>query len=270
MPRTDFTEISRRYERDSLVQKAAAEVLLSLLDLAPGEDVLDLGCGTGHIARRIAELTSGRVLGLDPSPGMIAEATSRHGSARVAFEVEAAEDLGAEGAFDAIFCNSALQWFRDPARALTACRRALRPGGRMAVQAPARSEYCPQFLQGIAAVARDPATAGTFARFRPPWLFLEAAEDYADLFRAAGFAVPFARIEAARSRHAPEQALAIFDSGAAAGYLNPDCYGGGLPGGYAEAFRRVMGQTFEALREQDGRLELEFRRLYLLAVNEAP
>jgi hypothetical protein len=31
-----------------------------------------------------------------------------------------------------------------------------------------------------------------------------------------------------------------------------------------------MGQTFEALREQDGRLELEFRRLYLLAVNEAP
>jgi hypothetical protein len=87
-----------------------------------------------------------------------------------------------------------------------------------------------------------------------------------DVFRAAGFAVPFARIDAARSRHAPEQALAIFDSGAAAGYLNPDCYGSALPGGYVEAFRRIMARTFEALAEPDGRLELEFRRLYLLAV----
>jgi ubiquinone/menaquinone biosynthesis C-methylase UbiE len=270
MSRIDFTEISRRYERDSLVQRAAADVLLSLLDLRQGEDVLDLGCGTGHLARRISELTSGRVLGIDPSAGMIAEASSRHGSARVAFQIGEAEELGAQGSFDAIFCNSALQWFRDPARALAACRRALRPGGRMALQAPARREYCPQFLQGIAAVARDPATAATFARFRSPWFLLEAAEDYADLFRAAGFTVPLARIDSARSRHPPGQALAIFDSGAAAGYLNPDCYGGALPGGYAEAFRSIMARTFEALAETDGRVELEFRRLYLLAVNQGP
>lgn len=270
MSRIDFTEISHRYERDSTVQKAAAEVLLALLDLGQGEDVLDLGCGTGHLARRISELTSGRVLGVDPSPGMIAEASARHGSARVAFEVGGAEDLDAQGSFDAIFCNSALQWFGNPARALAACRRALRPGGRMAVQAAARREYCPQFLQGIAEVARDPATASTFARFRPPWTFLETAEEYADIFRAAGFTVPFARIDSARSRHAPEQALAIFDSGAAAGYLNPDCYGHALPGGYVEAFRRIMARTFEALAERDGHLELEFRRLYLLAVIPGP
>jgi ubiquinone/menaquinone biosynthesis C-methylase UbiE len=270
MSRIDFTEISRRYERDSLVQRAAAEVLLALLDLGPSDDVLDLGCGTGHLSRRLGELTSGRVLGVDPSPGMIAEASARHGTARVAFEVGAAEDLVAQASFDAIFCNSALQWFRDPARALAACRRALRPGGRMAVQAPARREYCPQFLQGLAEVARDPATSGTFARFRPPWLFLERAEDYVEVFRAAGFTVPFARIDAARSRHSPGQALAIFDSGAAAGYLNRDCYGGlALPGAYVEAFRRVMARTFEALAARDGQLELEFRRLYLLAVNTA-
>ncbi|MFL5264631.1 MAG: methyltransferase domain-containing protein, partial [Anaeromyxobacteraceae bacterium] len=45
-------------------------------------------------------------------------------------------------AFDVVFCNSALHWFKETARALAACRRALRPGGRMAMQAPARQDYC--------------------------------------------------------------------------------------------------------------------------------
>jgi ubiquinone/menaquinone biosynthesis C-methylase UbiE len=185
----DFTQIARRYERDSLVQGAAAELLLSLLQIGPREDVLDLGCGTGYLTERISKLTSGRVAGIDPAPGMVAEAQLKYCSEQISFEIAFTEDLLAHENFDVIFCNSALQWFRDPVRALAACRRALRPGGRRGVQAPARHDYCPNFLQGITEVAHHPETAAFFSRFRSPWFFLEADDAYADMFRDAGFIV---------------------------------------------------------------------------------
>jgi ubiquinone/menaquinone biosynthesis C-methylase UbiE len=262
----DFTGIARRYERDSLVQKAAAEVLISLLEIGPGEDVLDLGCGTGHLTGRIAEITSGRVTGIDPAPGMVAEARSKYGSNRIGFEISAAEDLQAREDFDCIFCNSALQWFSDPERALAACKRALRPGGRIAVQAPARHDYCPNFLKGIAAVASHPGTAATFARFRSPWFFLETGDAYADVFRRAGFVVPFARIEATGARYSPDQTLQLFESGAAAGYMNANCYGGSLPDGYVQSFRRVLADAFGAQAGEDGQVDLVFHRIYLIAL----
>jgi len=262
----DFTEIARRYERDSVVQRAAAEVLISLLQIGPREDVLDLGCGTGHLTGRISEITSGRVAGIDPSPGMVAEARSKYGSDRIGFENGAAEDLAAREEFDCIFCNSALQWFSDPDRALAACKRALRPGGRIGVQAPARHDYCPNFLRGIDAIARHPETAATLARFRSPWFFLETGDAYADVFRRAGFAVPFVRIEATRARYSPDQTLKVFESGAAAGYLNLNCYAGAVPDSYAESFRRILADAFRSQAGADGQVELVFHRIYLIAL----
>lgn len=220
MSEFNFTQIARRYEKESVVQRAAAEVLLSLLEIGPREDVLEIGCGTGHLAARISRITSGRVMGIDPSPGMIAEAQSKYASKQLSFELTPAEDLSADHEFDVIFCNSALQWFRDPERALKACHRALRPGGRMGVQAPARHDYCPNFIEAIANVARHPKTAATYSRFRSPWFFCESAVAYAEIFRRAGVLVPFARIEPTAARVSPEQALKVFESGAAAGYLN--------------------------------------------------
>ena len=126
MSNFDFTEIAGRYERDSLAQKAAAEVLISMLEIGPREDVLDLGCGTGHLTERLSEITAGRVVGVDPAPGMVAQARSNYCSERISFEIAAAENLRANAEFDVIFCNSALQWFRDLPRALTACKRALK------------------------------------------------------------------------------------------------------------------------------------------------
>jgi trans-aconitate 2-methyltransferase len=264
--RNDFSEIARRYERDSLVQRSAADRLVDLLQIGPSDDVLDLGCGTGHLTCRLAQSTSGRVVGVDASAGMIAEARAQHGGRALRFGVAAAEELEVRAQFDVIFCNSVLQWFSDPARALAACARALRGGGRMAVQAPAGRSYCPNFLRAIAAVAHEGETSATFARFQSPWFFLETADDYADLFRRAGFAVPFSRIDTTCTRHSPEEVLAVFESGAAAGYLNPDCYDVPLPDGYRESVRRILAREFRAQAGADGQVELCFQRIYLLAV----
>ena len=79
---------------------------------------------------------------------------------------QTAEVLDYSEAVSVIFCNSAFQWFVDPARVLANCCKALRPSGRLGIQAPARRNYCPNFLAALAAVKADPRTAAIFAAFR--------------------------------------------------------------------------------------------------------
>lgn len=265
MPVNSFDTIAPKYARDAAVQRSAGARLLDLLAVGPDADVLDLGCGPGHLARRIRDLTAGRIVGVDPSAGMIAEARARFGGDGLVFEVGAAETLSAASAFDVIYCNSTLQWFRDPSRALQACARALRPGGRLGVQAPAGKAYCPNFLAAVAALTRDGRTAETFRAFRPPWFFLPDAASYAALATAAGLAVDICRIEREAERMEAAQVVRVFESGAAAGYLDPSCYGSPWPPDYADAAREVVAAALRAQAGPDGMLEIVFNRLYLLA-----
>ncbi len=266
MADTSFTEISVRYEQDSLIQKSAAERLLGLLDIQDREAVLDLGCGPGNLSHRIRQLTSGPVTGVDPSPGMIEKARNSRQITDIAFVHAAAEEITFKETFDIIFCNSAFQWFTSPRRALAAGYAALRPGGRMGIQAPARGDYCPNFLAAIAEVAHDPRTAAVFAGFHSPWLFLEQADEYRGLFEQAGFSVPFARIEELVTPYTPDQVMTIFESGAAAAYLSRESYPGGYDEEYPAIFREIIASAFRSQAGPDGLVQLKFNRIYLIAV----
>jgi trans-aconitate methyltransferase len=268
MRSTDFTEISSRYERDSLIQKSAADRLISLLDIRRDDDVLDLGCGTGSLTRKIRAVTDGRVGGVDPSAGMIREAEAVRAGLNVSYEVKSAEKLDYRDAFSVILCNSAIQWFHDHRRALENCHQALRIGGRMGIQAPARKSYCPNFLAAIDAVAKDHRTARIFAGFKPPWLFLDTAGEYAAMFKQAGLTVPFAKIETVSTLHSLDEVMTIFESGAAAGYLNQEYYSTKISEDYARAFREAVKGSFRNQANAQGKVELVFNRIYLLAVKE--
>lgn len=261
---SNFTTIAPKYRQTAGVQQTASGQLFAMLDIGRSEDVLDLACGTGHLTRKIRSLTDGVVVGTDPSEGMIAEAQHNNEAGSI-FRVESAEALNAIGTFDVILCNSALQWFQNPGRAVANCFNALRPGGRMAMQAPARTDYCPNFLNAVASLNQHPDTRATFAHFRSPWFFLETAEEYADLFTMAGFSVLSSKIETARLRCTPAKAFEVFDSGAAAGYLNSDCYDVELSRGYIAAARNLIVNQLVSQAGSDGKLELTFFRIYLLA-----
>jgi len=69
---SDFSSIARIYRRTAVAQKAAAERLFWMLRIERTDDVLDLGCGTGHLAQEIRVITDGRVVGIDLNPEMIA------------------------------------------------------------------------------------------------------------------------------------------------------------------------------------------------------
>lgn len=112
-----------------------ADHICRIARLQPGDHVLDVGCGTGLVALRAAKLVgpSGRVVGVDISPGMI-EAARRADPGRVQFSVMDAEALGFEpGTFDAVISLFAVLHFWDISRAVGEMHRVLRPGGRLAV-----------------------------------------------------------------------------------------------------------------------------------------
>jgi len=184
---------------------------------------------------------------------------------KIKLRIEAVEDLDERACYDAIFCNSVLQWLTDPPRALANCHRALRPGGRMAAQAPARRNYCPNFTRAVAGLAEDESTRAGWSRFRSPWFFLETAQEYADLFEAAGFEVLDAEIREVTDRCSPEKAMEVFDSGAAAGYLNPACYEGGVGDDYLARARAVVAERLGAQADTEGLIDVTFHRVYVLA-----
>ena len=113
-------------ESHSFVWKLAGEVC-TLLDARPGELVLDLGCGTGHLAAQLAE-QGVRVIGLDASPAMIAKARVAYPTLR--FEVGDGAAFELAESFDAVFSNAALHWMSDQQRVFERVYAHLRPGGR--------------------------------------------------------------------------------------------------------------------------------------------
>ena len=167
----DFSKIAINYEAYSSVQKSAAELLLRLLEIGRYDDVLDVGFGTGHLTRRIRQLTKGRVTGIDPSEGMIQEAIKGTGDTDIIFERKSAEEMAYQNQFKVIFCNSSLQWFREPQLVIKNFYLALGKGGRIGVQAPAKNVYSPNFLAAVEKVRENPRTANIFNHFKNPLVF---------------------------------------------------------------------------------------------------
>jgi len=114
------------------------EAAMEAARLAPGERVLDVGCGCGatsiELARRVAP--GGSVLGVDVSSVMLAAAraaAARASAMGVTFaDADAQTASLAPGGFDVAFSRFGVMFFADPTAAFTNLRRALRPGGRLA------------------------------------------------------------------------------------------------------------------------------------------
>lgn len=117
-------------QKHSFVTKYG-EDLLSLLQAKPGERILDIGCGSGHLTKRIAD-AGAEVVGLDSSPEMIA--TAQRAYPGINFVVADASDFSFAEPFDAVFSNAALHWVKRAEAAVICMARALKPGGRFVVE----------------------------------------------------------------------------------------------------------------------------------------
>jgi ubiquinone/menaquinone biosynthesis C-methylase UbiE len=128
--------------------------LLDDVKLTRGDRLLDIACGTGIVARVARERLgdAATVVGVDASAGMLGVAR------RVAPAIDWREGdagalpLGDNERFDAVVCQQGLQFFPDRAAAAREMRRALEPGGRLAVSTWRPDDEIP-FGRALRAVA---------------------------------------------------------------------------------------------------------------------
>jgi SAM-dependent methyltransferase len=170
-------------DKHSFVWKLAAGVL-ELLDPKPGERILDLGCGTGHLTGKIAE-AGAEVVGVDRSPDMIAQAREKYPALR--FEVMDACELALDESFDAVFSNATLHWIHTPERVIAGIARLLKPGGRFVAEFGGKGNTG-ELLKAVARVWTKHALPGPAPR---PWYYPTIAE-YSGLLEKHGIEVTYA------------------------------------------------------------------------------
>jgi SAM-dependent methyltransferase len=153
--------------------------VVAFLAPAPGERILDVGCGDGALTERLAA-AGAVVVGVDAAPDMVAAARRRGLDARV---IDGAHlSFGPE--FDAVFSNAALHWMRPPEAVIAGVRRALRPGGRFVGELGGHGNVA-ALVTAILAVLAQRGIDGAALN---PWYF-PTAEEFSERLEEAGFAV---------------------------------------------------------------------------------
>jgi arsenite methyltransferase len=130
----DSPELAAAYDRFGMLQFEHGKLLVALLQIAPGDSVLDIGAGTGRLAAYVADIVGegGRVVAIDPLP-LRADMARTRAAGQFEARVGRAENLSAfcDGSFDVVYLNSVFHWVEDKPRALAEIYRVLRAGGRL-------------------------------------------------------------------------------------------------------------------------------------------
>jgi len=110
------------------------EQTLALMDIQPGDRILDLGCGTGWASRRMARIaTAGEVVGLDVADEMLRRAEHSSSAFRnVRYAWGSAEMIPeADNAFNKVLSVESFYYYADQGKALDELRRVMAPGAKL-------------------------------------------------------------------------------------------------------------------------------------------
>jgi ubiquinone/menaquinone biosynthesis C-methylase UbiE len=192
-------------------QRAMLDAYLSEVQLPASAIVLDAGCGTGAVARAIAQRPSVReVVGIDPSPVFVEKAREyAKGIPGVSFHTGDARTIQyPDASFDLVVFHTVLCHVPEPERALREARRVLRAGGWLAVF---DGDYT---TASVATGAFDPLQATVDAMIasfvHDPWLTRRLKKT----LEAMGFAITSLRSHGYVQTEEPAYMLTLVDRGA--------------------------------------------------------
>ena len=169
-----MAEISQQWNAEDYAQNAGfvpalGDAVLELLAPAPGERILDLGCGDGVLTKKLVA-AGANVTGVDHSPEMVAASRALGLDARIAD----ATALPFDAEFDAVFTNATLHWVKaHPEACVAGAFRALKPGGRFVGEFGGHGCVAAVVVALLAELERRGVTD---AAVRIPWYFPSADE----------------------------------------------------------------------------------------------
>lgn len=141
--RREYSRLASQYDtRWKFYVEASIRETLRRLDVAPGDRVLDVGCGTGTLLEALC-LAAPRAefAGVDLSGEMLEVARRRIGAA-MDLRQACAETLPfGDAAFDVVVSTNVFHFLREPVSALREMRRVLKPSGRVVI-----TDWCDDYL----------------------------------------------------------------------------------------------------------------------------
>lgn len=139
----EYARLAPNYDaRWSAYVEATVRETMKRLHLEPDQRLLDVGCGTGTLLKRIINVFPGtHAAGVDPSPEMLDMARGKYPDG-VDFREGWAESLPFhKDSFDVVISCNAFHYWRQPARALDEIARVLKPEGRLLI-----TDWCDDYL----------------------------------------------------------------------------------------------------------------------------
>lgn len=170
-----------------------APILCRAALVTEGQSVLDVGCGTGIVARTAADVVGvGRVVGLDLNEAMLTVA--RRVRPDIEWRQGAAEELPfPDSSFESVLCQMAAMFFRDRGRAFREMARVVDGRGTVAISVPGRLDRQPAFAPFVDMAARH---AGADAMsLLTAYFVCGDIDQLADLIESAGLLVTSRRTE---------------------------------------------------------------------------
>lgn len=173
-----FDAVADRYDGVGFLAQAARFVA-EVAGVQPGEAVLDVMTGTGAVAAAVAG-RAGRVVGVDVSAGMLAQARARVPGAEF-MRGDAAALPFPDDAFDVVVCAAGVFFLPDMPGGVREWARVVRPGGRVVV-----SSFGTGLLGPLPGLWRARLAGTGLKPGAPPLGRLPTPEALADVLRAAG------------------------------------------------------------------------------------
>lgn len=250
---------AKMYDATHSPQTDVGRELIAMSCVKTEDSILDIGCGTGTLTIELARLAhKGKVVGIDPSIEMLERAREKTLSAgNIALINIPAQKLDFKEEFDLVYSNSALQWIKEQEDTTALLYKALKKGGRIAVQLPAK-DFCWELMENIHSAISFLGLESKYKKMASPWRF-PLKEEFTGFLKDAGFADINAFYRDYKLMfESINDVLKWGESAALRPYLAP------LDEKKQERFKYAFAMGFENYRTERG-IEFGFRRLFAFA-----
>jgi trans-aconitate methyltransferase len=232
------------------------EDLIKLLSPQVGEDILDVGCGTGQLTAKIAEFGAS-IRGIDADVNMIEKAKANYPG--LDFAVADARNFNLGNAFDKVFSNAALHWISEPDLVIQSIFKALKVGGVFVAEFGGKGNIkliSQALVNALAAKSLD------LGRLDQYWYFPSISE-YTYQLESNGFEVIYANLfDRPTPLEAGEDGIQNWLKMFASGFLSK------LSIQQQDEVVEAAVNQLQSSLHQDGRWIADYRRIRIMAVKK--